>query len=497
MSHAVTTMEKVLTVLVLIAILVSSISTAYIIRLAEVPAKVAELSDTTTKLIGEIEDLVATEKELTGVVADLGKEIGAYIERIEAIEERIAAVEEAMKPPTLPRAELKFWHYWDGTNKMAIEALVAEFNEKHPGIIVKPVHIGWGELLPKLMAATAGGEVPEVAIGDLVWMPKLVRTGMLVDLSKLIEEIDYEDFYPEMRKIGVYDDKIYSLPVSANNLQLFYNKDIFRAAGLDPEKPPTTWDELVEIAKKCTDPEKGIWGMELYTGVGEGLTWQFQVYLWHAGGEFLTPDLQKAAFNSPAGKRALQFWVDLIHKHKVSPLAPWGLFGAGKAAMVMDGSWMVGGWRRGGWAEVPFDWGTTPMPIPSGGEYATNMGGEQIFIFKTTPEKEAAAWLFVKWFTSKEIQIKWGILTGFMPVRDSVAKDEVYIAWVTTTEPRLKPFIEYQRYARARPMVPQYPEISDAFSEEIQKALYGVVSVEEALANAEARVNEILQSESE
>ncbi|MFH7835202.1 MAG: ABC transporter substrate-binding protein [Candidatus Aenigmatarchaeota archaeon] len=393
----------------------------------------------------------------------------------------------------LPKAELKFWNYWDGTNKMAIEALVKEFNEKYgPNIHVTSVYIGWGELLPKLMAAAAGGEIPEVAIGDLVWMPKLVRTGMLIPLNEYIKEINYEDFYPEMRKIGAYEGKVYSLPVSANNLQLFYNKDIFKANGLDPEKPPKTWDELVEIAKKCTDPAKGIWGMELYTGTGEGLTWQFQVYLWQAGGEFLTSDLKKAAFNSPAGKKALQFWVDLIHKYKVSPLAPWGLFGQGKAAMVMDGTWMVGGWRPGGWAPLPYDWGTALMPTPSGGVPATNMGGEQIFIFKTTPEKQAAAWEFVKWLTSKDVQIKWDILTGFMPIRDSVAKDPVYTSWATTTEPRLLPFIEGQKYAHARPMVPQYPEISDAFSEEIQKALYGTVSVDEALANAERRVNELL-----
>jgi multiple sugar transport system substrate-binding protein len=399
--------------------------------------------------------------------------------------------------PGLAQKTITFWHYWDGTNKTAIEALVKEFNATHPDIMVRCIYIGWGELLPKLMAAAAGGEVPSVAIGDLVWMPKLVRTGILKPLDDYLGEIAYEDFYPEMRKIGTYEGKVYSLPVSANNLQLFYNKDIFRANGLDPDKPPKTWEELVEMATKCTDPAKGIWGMELFTQpTGEGITWQFQVYLWQAGGEFLTPDLKKAAFNSPAGKKALQFWVDLIWKYKVAPFAPWGLFGLGKAAMVMDGSWMVGGWRPGGWAPLTFDWGTALMPIPSDGQMATNMGGEQIFIFKTTPEEEAAAWGFVKWLTSKEIQLKWDILTGFIPVRESVATDPVYLAWVTTTEPRLLPFIEGAKYARARPAVPQYPEISDAFSEEIQKALAGLTSVDEALANAEKRVNEILSQSS-
>ncbi|MFQ5821290.1 MAG: ABC transporter substrate-binding protein [Candidatus Heimdallarchaeota archaeon] len=485
MSSAVTKIETVLIALVLIAIVVSPL-VLYSTGLIGVPSKVEELSGTTEGLSSAVTELTAAEREIADALEDLGVDIAA-------IEERLKAVEEAITPPPLPKGELKFWNYWDGTNALAIEALISEFNEEYsPDIRVINVPITWGELLPKLMAAAAGGEVPEVAIGDLIWMPKLAGTGMLVPLNDYVKEIDYFDFYPEMRKIGRYDDQIYSLPVSANNLQLFYNKDIFRAAGLDPEKPPTTWDELVDTAIATTDPVEGIWGMELYTGTGEGLTWQFQVYLWQAGGEFLTADLSKAAFNSPEGKRALQFWVDLIQTHQVSPLAPWGLFGQGKAAMVMDGTWMVGGWRPGGWAPAPFDWGTALMPMPSGGGPATNMGGEQIFIFETTPEKEAAAWEFVKWLTSKRIQIKWDMLTSFMPVRDSVATDEVYLTWATTTEPRLQPFIEGAQYARARPMVTQYPEISDAFSEEIQKALYGTVTVDEALANAEARVNVIL-----
>jgi len=418
------------------------------------------------------------------VVIAIAAIIGAIITRPPAPEEEEVPV------------ELTFWHYWDGTNKIAIEALVEEFNATHPDIMVEPVYYGWGELLTKLMTAAAGGEAPEVAIADLVWMPKLIRTGMLKPLDDYVTEIDYEDFYPEMRKIGQYEGKIYSLPVSANNLQLFYNKDLFEAAGLDPNKPPTTWDELVDMAQALTDPDRGIYGMELFTQpTGEGITWQFQVYLWQAGGEFLTPDLKRAAFNSPAGKKALQFWVDLIHTYKVSAFAPWGLFSQGKAAMVMDGTWMVGGWRPGGWAPLPFEWGTALMPIPEGGTRATNMGGEQIYVWKTSPEKEDAAWEFVKWLTSKEVQVKWDMITCFMPVRESVAEDPTYIAWATTYEPRLLPFIEGQKHARARPMVLQYPEISDAFSEEIQKALAGTVSVDEALARAEQRVNEILAGE--
>jgi multiple sugar transport system substrate-binding protein len=300
--------------------------------------------------------------------------------------------------------------------------------------------------------------------------------------------VDTGDLYPELLKIDRYDGKFYALPVSTNNLELFYNKDLFKAVGLDPEKPPKTWDELVEMAKQCTDPGQGIWGMELYTQPGEGLTWQFQVYLWQAGGEFLGDGYSKPAFNTPAGKKALQFWVDLIQKDKAAPLAPWGLFEQGKVCMRMDGSWMVGIWRE----QSPFDFGVASMPIPAGGQPATNMGGEHIFLFKTAPEKQQAAWEFVNWLTGTETQVEWDTQTGFMPVRDSVAKSETYRKWVADTEPRLAPFVDSQRYAHARPPITKYPEVSDAFSGELEKALHGTVSVDQALANAEAAVNKVL-----
>jgi len=386
---------------------------------------------------------------------------------------------------------LAFWNYWDGKNGEVIQALVDKYNKEHAGVEIKNVFIGWDQLRTKLITAAAGGEVPDVTAGDMAWIPQLVAAAALVDLKPYIEKagVNLNDFYPELLKIDRYGDKIYALPVSTNNLELFYNKDLFKAAGLDPEKPPKTWDELVEIAKKCTDPAKGISGMELYTQTGEGLTWQFQVYLWQAGGDFLVDDYSKPAFNSPAGKQALQFWVDLIQKYKVAPLAQWGLFGQGKACMVMDGSWMVGIWRE----QAPFDFGTAPMPIPPGGQPATNMGGEHLAVFKTTPEKQQAAWEFVNWLTSTETQIEWDTQTGFMPVRDSVAKSDKYQAWLKQTEPRLTAFVDNQRYAHARPPITKYAEASDVFSRELEKALHGTVSADEALKNAEDAVNAVLK----
>mgnify|MGYP005835631217 CR=1 FL=1 len=396
--------------------------------------------------------------------------------------EGVASAQEPIK--------LTFWNYWDGKNGETIQALVDRYNEEHPDVEIQNVFVGWGELLPKLQLAVAGGDKPDLAAADMVWMPYLAKSGALIPLNTFIETsgVAIDDFYPALLNVNTYDDQVYGLPVSTNNLELFINTDRFAAAGLDPDTPPTTWAELKDYAVQCAKPDEGVVGIELYTQPGEGLTWQFQVYLWQAGGDFLTEDLTQAAFNSEAGLQALQFWLDLIDSGAYT-ISDWGLFGQGQACMVMDGSWMVGIWAE----TAPFEWTTAKMPYPEDGEPATNMGGEHIFIMSDDEARQQAAWDFINWFTSPEIQLEWDMETGFMPVRDSVATNADYQAWIQENEPRLMPFVEMQQYAHNRPPVEQYSELSDVFSAMLERAIYGQMSPEEALSAAEAAVNSLLR----
>lgn len=386
--------------------------------------------------------------------------------------------------------QLTFWNYWDGNNGEAVQALIDRYNEEHPEVYIENTFIGWGELLPKLQIAIAGGATPDMAAADMAWMPLLANSGNLLPLSDMIaastEPMD--DFYPALVDVNTYDGVQFGLPVSTNNLELFINTDLFEAAGLDSATPPTTWDELKDAAVACANPDEGIVGMELFTQPGEGLTWQFQVYLWQAGGEFLTEDLSAAAFNSEAGIAALEYWLDLIDSGAYS-LSSWGLFGQGQSCMVMDGTWMVGIWAD----TAPFEWTTAPMPYAADGGPATNMGGEHMFIMADDEARQQAAWDFMVWFTSAEVQKEWDMLTGFMPVRDAVASDEAYQTWIQETEPRLQPFVNMQQYAHNRPPVEVYPELSDVFSGMLEQALYGQMSAEEALAAAEVAVNALLR----
>lgn len=407
-----------------------------------------------------------------------------------------AAGQETSASPAASRTvTIKFWNYWDGANAKAISSLIDKFNATHPGIRVKNITFPWGDLYTKMQAASAGSgaNLPAVAAGDIAWTAALHRAGKLVDLGPYAKaaSLNLKDFYPEILRYSMYKGRLEALPVSTNNLALFYNKDLFQRAGLDPNAPPTTWDQLRGDAIKIAALGKGVQGFEIYTQPGEGLTWQLQPYIWQAGGSFLNKTYTQPAFNNAAGRKALSFLVGLIQNDHVTQAGQWGAFDKGQAGMRVDGSWMVSVYK----SQAPFSFGTAMIPIPAGGKHATNMGGEQIFVFKSASKAQrAAAATFALWLASTPVQVQWDQLTSFMPTRASVASSKAIQKWVAGT-PQLKAFVKQQQYARARPPIPQYPAVSDAFSKAIEPAFYGKVSVNDALANAATDVSKALTGE--
>lgn len=405
-----------------------------------------------------------------------------------------AVVPRASQARPAATVNIDFWNYWDGDNAKAIQSLIDQFNSSHKGIHVRNVTFPWGDLYTKMQAAAqgSGSGLPAVAAGDIAWTAALHRSGQLANLTAAVKKakINTKDFYPEILKYSLYNGKIQALPVSTNNLALFYNKALFKQAGLDPNKPPKTWDDLRADAKKIAALGNGVQGFEIYTQQGEGLTWQLQPYIWQAGGDFLNKGYTGAAFDNAAGRKALGFLVGLIQNDKVTQAGQWGAFDKGQAGMRVDGSWMVSTYAH----QVPFPVGTAMIPIPTGGRHATNMGGEQIFVFKSASAAErAAATTFALWLASTPVQIQWDQLTSFMPTRASVANSKAIKKWVKQT-PQLGAFVKQQQYAHARPPIPQYPAVSDAFSKAIEPAFYGKVSVNDALANAARDVNAALKS---
>ncbi|GAA0180344.1 ABC transporter substrate-binding protein [Clostridium sediminicola] len=386
---------------------------------------------------------------------------------------------------------LEFWHYWDGNNGTVINELVEKFNEENSNIEVKPVFIPGGELMTKLQVAINSKTTPALAAADISGMAKLKSTDKLLDLNNYLKDnnVDINSFYPSLLEYGKKEGKLYSLPVSTNNLALFYNKDMFKKAGIDPNKPPKTWEELRKYSETIVNKISNSYGFEFYTQVGdsgEGLTWQLQPYLWQAKADFIKDG--EAAFNNEGGEKALNFLTGMIND-KLTPVGSWNDFDKGNCAMVVDGTWMVGIWKD----SLNFDFGTAMIPMPEDGEHATNMGGEQIFAFNKDENINSAAAKFIAYMVDANTQIVWDEKTTFMPIRKEVAENQDYLNWVNNTEPRLLPFIEQQKYAHARPCLEEYPAASLGFAKEIEKAYFGKITVKEALSNAEKAVNSALE----
>ncbi|MEV8358138.1 ABC transporter substrate-binding protein [Microbacterium sp. NPDC076895] len=386
--------------------------------------------------------------------------------------------------------EVTVWHYWDGTNADTFDSMVDEYNAEHPDVKISTSNVPNADFLTKLRASATSKTLPDIAIGDLVWVPQIAQIGSLADLSTLLPADVLSDINPALTSFGTIDGAQVSVPVSANNLGYMYNMTLFEEAGLDPNDPPTTWDELMTAGKTILE-KTGKPGYDLYTQAGdsgEGLTWNFQVNLWQAGGEFLTADNSAAAFNTPEGAEALQYWVDLIQSG-VSPYASWGEFEKGQGGSAQEGSWMVGIWA----ADPPFEFGTAQVPYPTDGEPATNLGGEQAMVFDNSDATASAAADFLAWFLEPDQVISWSETTGMLPVLNSVATGSDYLGWVDSTEPRLRPFVEQMAVAHARPNTPLYPQISLAFAQQIEMALAGEATVAQALDAAEEAVNAVIE----
>lgn len=386
-------------------------------------------------------------------------------------------------------ASITIWHYWDGANADTFDAMVKDYTAAHPDVKITTSMVPNADFLTKLRASSTSNTLPDIAIGDLVWVPQINQIGTLADLTPLMPAATLSDINPALTSFGNIGGKQVSVPVSANNLAFMYNKTLWAQAGLDPNKPPVTWDELLTDAKQVL-AKTGKPGYDLYTQAGdngEGLTWNFQVNLWQAGGEFLTPDNSAAAFNTPEGKKAMQFWMDLINSG-ASPYGKWGEFEKGQGGSAQEGSWMVGIWAP----DPPFDFGVAKAPYPTDGKPATNLGGEQAMVFNNSDANAKAAADFLTWFLSSDQVTKWSETTGMIPVTNSVANSQAYLDWVNNTQPRLLPYVQQMADAHARPNTPLYPKISLAFAQQVEKAFAGDVSVDEALAAAEKAVNDVI-----
>lgn len=299
----------------------------------------------------------------------------------------------------------------DDPSKADIEANFAAFDAKYPHIKVTHVEQTKGKEREQFLTAVAGGEQPDLIRISYPEMAAYIQQGVAADITDLWNAKEDKDKYlPGSLQSATVDGKIYGVPNDMYVTGMIYNKKLFIEAGLDPLKPPATWDEFVEAAKKLTDPAKGQIGYNLL-GM-DWADWFFEYYVWQAGGDLtqLNPDgTITLTFTSEPVVTALQFYKDLKFTHKVTQKnVVQSLddnqkdFYTGKGAMQVAASdWFGGLVSKGMNIE---DIGFAPLPAGPSGKSPSQVGGNYwVLNPKSSQAQKEAAFAYASFFTSKEV----------------------------------------------------------------------------------------------
>lgn len=384
---------------------------------------------------------------------------------------------------------------WQGVNpppnRDVLQGLVDRFNQMHPDIQVESLYVGQADQqMPKILAAIVGNAAP-----DMLWFAPMI-TGQLVELEALRPLEDWlnqsamkAQIDPALMSSMQFENHLWSVPFGTNNVGIFYRPSLFEAAGIT--KLPQTWEELRHVAQQLTIPDRNQHGMLLPLGKGEWTVFTWLPFLLSGGGDLATggADAPVQVKNSGA-IAALQLWQDLIEDGSAvlsQPERGYELDGflAGKVAMQLTGPWTLGQLDATG-----VDFGV--MPIPVGVRQATVVGGENLFLLKSSPEREQAALTFAEYVLSEAFQTEWAIKTGYLPVNLESRSSAVYRAFVSQ-QPAVEVFLKQAKNGRSRPIFPGYSRVSEQLGRAIEGVLLGKQSPIKALDEAQQRLNLVFQ----
>ena len=379
-----------------------------------------------------------------------------------------------------------------------MEDLCAQYNEANPDVVVEPVYTGnYDDTVTKIQTAIQGGTPPDVFVSLATQRFTMASTGMAMPLDDLIAadedgEEYINDFLPGFMEDSYVDGKIYSIPFQRSTEIMYYNKDLFRAAGLDPEQPPKTWDELVEYAQKLTtDTTKGV-GIALNSGSAQWTFTGFCLQNSKDGKMLMSEDGKKVYFDTPENVEALQFWLDLQNKYKVMAegIVQWTdlptQFLAQEVAMIYHTTGNMANIN----ANADFEFGT--CFLPGNKQMGAPTGGGNFYIASgISEERQQAAWDFIRFMTDTERAAQWSLDTGYVATRQSCFETDMIKDYYNDV-PQAK--VAYEQIEISRPELTTYnaAEIWRVLNDNIQSAVVGDCSAEEALKNAQKQAEEVL-----
>jgi multiple sugar transport system substrate-binding protein len=387
------------------------------------------------------------------------------------------------------KQNLVFWNGYTGPDRPAVEQIAANFSAANPDVNFKMEIMPWDSLWQKLMPALVAGSGPDIMGYSVSRLPEFAKAGRLEPLDSYFGKgsLDRSKLIPGLMEAATYQGKLYGVPMAFAGMCMYYNKDHFKEAGLDPENPPKTMDELQNAWKKLLKKDAAgnvirypqAWGIKSTVAM-------VPVVIWNHGGDIVGKD-GKGVLDSPETIRALNLMQEAFLAYEVSPKGLTGqeadnLFAAGKASIEWNGPWAINGFRGAG-----INLGIAELPVGPAGK--VTWAGDTVLVMNKDSKAKDAAWGFMEFWNSPESQVYWAKTVAFPPTRTDLADNQELKA-----NKDLIPFMRAGGYGR---IFLAGVEASGRVENEVltplfEKIFYERVSVADAAKEANAKLNAIL-----
>ncbi|MBU0493682.1 MAG: ABC transporter substrate-binding protein [Chloroflexi bacterium] len=423
-----------------------------------------------------------------------------------------AAAGDATKVPPAEAVKIDFWFAMSGRNGEVIQELVTRFNESQSEVFVTATYQGsYDDAINKLKAGLQSKDVPAVVqvydIGTRLLIDLKVATPVQDFVDR--EKFDISDIEPNVVNYYSVDGKLYSMPFNTSNPVLYYNKTLFKEAGLDPEKAPRTWAEVAEYSRKLTKKDAS-GKVTQYGSAFAFYGWFVEQFIAVQGGYYVNNEngrqdrATEAAFNGPEGVALLEWWKGMIDEGICANLGrstadTKKAFDSGVAAMTLDST--AGLRDRIDAAEGKFEVGVGFLPRADEADYGkagTIIGGACLWILNLRPtEEQEAAWKFVKFMSSAQSQAYWHINTGYYPINAKGYNEPDDVAW-RAKYPQFQVAIDQLHIApknnvTAGGLIGVFPEARQTVEGALEECFAGGATPKDALDKAAKSVTQAIK----
>jgi multiple sugar transport system substrate-binding protein len=409
-----------------------------------------------------------------------------------------------VSPTAAEQVTLRFsdWHLTEDVWNKSLNEAMDIFHKQHPNIKVVLEPVSYKEKETKYTVESVAGRAPDVFHVHAFSLPMFFSKGFAKDLTPFIEKESsgfLDAWYPLPLELMKHNGKMHAMPGDYMTMVLFYNTNMFKAAGLDINKPPKTWSQFLKYAKKLTRDTDGDgkidqWGFGTVGAKSPGFSLRFGPFIWSYGADYLSPDMGQSALDTREAKKAFKYFVELYTKHKVVPPGLTAMnpqevrtqLAQKKVAMILGS-----GWTPPIVNKINPDLNAFEVlkcaPAPMKSKEATAIWLSS-WVMSPNTKHPKEAWELLKFITSKEMELKW-----FMDHRvTSSRKDVSGIAPEILNDKFASVMASQLPYGNVEPQIKQWPEIMDTFTTSLQEAIVGMKTPKKALSEAHQRTNAIL-----